>query len=204
MRNALTTLAASAALTFAATATLAQDTASEAGEVAPLTVLDLPPAFGDGRITAERYYNGGAIVGDLATRNLQTFDELDFEVFSNQEWERLHESHNENIVVTWPDGQSTVGIDAHIADLKNLFVHAPDTEIKLHPIRIGTDSWSATMGVMTGTFTEPMATADGGAIEPTGNRFELPMTTIAYWQDGRMVHEWLFWDNATYMAQLGL
>ena len=121
-----------------------------------------------------------------------------------EEWERLHESHNEDIVVTWPDGHSTVGIDVHIEDLKNLFVHAPDTEIKLHPIRIGTDTWSATMGVMTGTFTEPMATADGTEIEPTGNRFELPMATIAYWQDGRMVHEWLFWDNATYMAQLGL
>lgn len=201
MRNVMKTLMASAALAFAASAVLAQDTAPAAS---PLTVLELPPAFGDGKITAEQYYDGGAIIGALAAQNLQTFDELDFEVFSNEEWERLHESHNEDIVVTWPDGHSTVGIDRHIADLKNLFVHAPDTEIKLHPIRIGTDNWTASMGVMTGTFTEPMATADGGSIEPTGNRFELPMATIAYWQDGRMVHEWLFWDNATYMAHLGL
>lgn len=201
MRNVMKTLVASAALTFAASAVLAQDAAPAAS---PLTVLELPPAFGDGQITAGQYYDCGAIIGELAARNLQTFDELDFEVFSNEDWERLHESHNEDIVVTWPDGHSTVGIDRHIADLKNLFVHAPDTEIKLHPIRIGAGGWTASMGVMTGTFTEPMATADGGLIEPTGNRFELPMATIAYWQDGRMVHEWLFWDNATYMAHLGL
>lgn len=208
MRNILTTLVASAALTVAATAVLAQEATSEAdastGEASPLTVLELPPASGDGQISAEQYYDGGAIIGELAAQNLQTFDELDFEVFSNEEWERLHESHNEDIVVTWPDGHSTVGIDRHIEDLKNLFVHAPDTEIKLHPIRIGTDNWTASMGVMTGTFTEPMVGPDGTAIEPTGNRFELPMATIAFWQDGRMVHEWLFRDNATYMAHLGL
>lgn len=208
MRHVLTTLVASAALTFAASAVLAQETASDAetgtGEASPLSVLELPPAFGDGQISAEQYYDGGAIVGELAAQNLQTFDELDFEVFSNEEWERLHESHDEDIVVTWPDGHSTVGIDVHIEDLKALFVHAPDTEIMLHPIRIGAENWTASMGVMTGTFTEPMVGADGTAIEPTGNRFELPMATIAYWQDGRMVHEWLFWDNATYMAHLGL
>ncbi len=33
--------------------------------------------------------------------HLETFDELDFEVFSNQQWDRLTESHAEDIVVTW-------------------------------------------------------------------------------------------------------
>jgi hypothetical protein len=30
------------------------------------------------------------------------------------------------------------------------------------------------------------------------------MTTLAHWTDGKMDHEWLFWDNQTYMRQLGL
>ena len=53
--------------------------------------------------------------------NLRTFDTLDFEVFSNQQWDRLHESHAEDIIVHWPDGRETVGIDVHIEDLKAFF-----------------------------------------------------------------------------------
>jgi len=36
--------------------------------------------------------------------NLKVFDTLDFDVFSNQKWDRLQESHAKDIVVTWPDG----------------------------------------------------------------------------------------------------
>jgi hypothetical protein len=34
--------------------------------------------------------------------------------------------------VTWPDGHATKDIDKHIADLKDMFVYAPDIEIKKH------------------------------------------------------------------------
>ena len=37
---------------------------------------------------------------------LATFDTLDFDVFSNQKWNRLSESHANDIVVTWPDRRS--------------------------------------------------------------------------------------------------
>jgi hypothetical protein len=58
-------------------------------------------------------------------------------------------------------------------------------------------------GVMRGTFTKPM-TIGGKTIQPTGKSFELPMATIGHWKDGVMDEEWLFWDNQTYMKQLGL
>jgi len=137
-------------------------------------------------------------------RNLQTFDVLDFDVFSNQKWDRLHESHEEDIVVTWPDGHETKGIDVHIADLKALFVWGPDIQIKVHPIRFGSGSWTAVTGVMSGTFSRPMPTPDGGTIAPTGKRFSLAMVTIGHWVNGRMDHEWLFWDNQEFYKQIGL
>jgi len=137
-------------------------------------------------------------------RNLQTFDALDFDVFSNQKWERLHESHAQDIVVTWPDGHETRGIARHIEDLKALFVYAPDIEIKVHPIRFGSGEWTAVTGVMTGTFTKPMPIGNGQFIQPTGKRFALPMATIGHWTNGRMDHEWLFWDGQEFMKQLGL
>src|SRR5664280_2596486 len=44
-------------------------------------------------------------------KNLVTFDELDYVVFSNQQWTRLHESHAKDVIVNWPDGHKTYGID---------------------------------------------------------------------------------------------
>jgi hypothetical protein len=137
-------------------------------------------------------------------RNLKVFDTLDFDVFSNQKWDRLKESHAPDIVVTWPDGHETKGIEKHIEDLKALFVFAPDIKIKTHPIRFGSGTWTAVTGVMTGTFTKPMPTPDGKSIAPTGKRFAIGMATIGHWKGSTMDHEWLFWDNQDFMQQIGL
>lgn len=147
---------------------------------------------------------GRAVHGDEAAQHIAVFDALDFDVFTHQHWDRLHESHAQDITVTWPDGHDTHGIDTHIHDLQQLFVHAPDTAIQVHPIRIAVGDWTAVTGVMTGTFTRPMSGPDGTSIPPTGRRFTLPMATIAHWSRGRMDHEWLYWDNQTYMQQLGV
>ena len=146
--------------------------------------------YTDERATIEKY--------------LETFDTLDFVVFSNQEWVRLHESHSKDVKVNWPDGHHTNGIDRHIEDLKAMFVYAPDTKIKVHPIRFGSGDFTCVTGIMTGTFTKPMPIGDGKFIQPTGKQFSLPMCTVGHWKDGVMTEEWLFWDNATYMKQIGI
>jgi hypothetical protein len=142
----------------------------------------------------------------VLAKNLVTFDTLDYTVFSNQQWVRLHESHSKDIKVNWPDGHYTLGIERHIADLKAMFVYAPDTRIKQHPVRFGSSNgeWTAVTGVMEGTFTKPMPIGGGKFIQPTGKSFKLPMCTIGHWKDGVMIEEYLFWDNQTYMNQLGL
>ncbi len=138
-------------------------------------------------------------------QNLATFDDLDFNVFSNQKWDELKKSHSKNVKVHWPDGHITIGIDKHIEDLKYMFTYAPDTRIKEHPIKIGQGEWTAVYGIMEGTFTKPMTTPDGKVIQPTGKSFKLPMATMSHWtKDGTFDEEYLFWDNQTYMNQLGL
>src|SRR5436309_11696508 len=121
-------------------------------------------------------------------KNLKVFDTLDFDVFSNQKWERLGESHAKDIVVTWPDGHETKGIDRHIEDLKALFVFAPDITIKVHPVRFGSGTWTAVTGVMTGTFSRPMPAGEGKTIAPNGKRFAIGMATIAHWKGATMDH----------------
>jgi len=146
-----------------------------------------------------------AKTNETVAKHLAKFDDMDFNVFTNQEWTRLHESHSADILVHWPDGSTTTGIERHIEDLKKLFVYAPDTRIKEHPIKIGSGNITAVMGVMEGTFTKPMPIGNGKFIEPNGKSFKINMVTIGLWNEqGVMYEEYLFWDNLTYMKQLGL
>ncbi|MEZ4224762.1 MAG: ester cyclase [Polyangiaceae bacterium] len=138
-------------------------------------------------------------------KNLATFDELDYEVFTGQKWAELHRSHSHDITVHWPDGHATQGIDKHVEDLKAMFVWAPDTRIKEHPIKIGQGEWTAVVGVIEGTFTEPMPLGGGKAIPPTGKAYRLRMATVGHWNaKGVMDEEYLFWDNKEFMKQIGL
>jgi hypothetical protein len=141
---------------------------------------------------------------DTIASHLRTFDTLDYEVFSNQQWHRFKESHAQNIKVFWPDGHVTEGLDVHLEDMKKLFVHAPDTRIKEHPIKFGSGNYTLVTGVFEGTFTKPMPIGNGKFIQPTGKAFKMPMATVGIWKDGVMIEEHLFWDNQTYAKQIGL
>ena len=105
--------------------------------------------------------------------------------------------------MTWPDGHETHGIEQHIKDLTALFVYAPDIKIKEHPIRFGSGEWTACSGFMTGTFSKPMPIGNGKTIAPTGKHFVLGMLTVGHWKNGKMDHEWLYWDNGDFMKQIG-
>ena len=137
--------------------------------------------------------------------HLDLFDDLDYNVYSNQQWTELHRSHAKDVVVHWPDGHTTKGIDRHIEDLKAMFVWAPDTRIKQHPVKIAQGDWTAVIGVYEGTFTRPMPIGNGKFIQPTNKPYKILMSTISHWtQEGPMDEEYLFWDNQEFMKQIGL
>jgi predicted ester cyclase len=140
----------------------------------------------------------------LANAHIAKFDTLDFDVFTNQKWDRLKESHSKDITVYWPDGHFTTGIEKHIEDLKAMFVYAPDTRIKVHPVKVAQGEWTSVIGVMEGTFTQPMPIGDGKTIPPTGKAFKLTMCTVGHWKGETMIEEYLFWDNQAFMKQIGL
>jgi SnoaL-like polyketide cyclase len=166
--------------------------------VATLVLMSAASAWGKGAASSTSGPRGSV------SQHIATFDDLDFNVFSNQKWDDLSRSHAKDILVHWPDGHTTTGIERHIEDLKAMFVYAPDTRIKVHPVKFGSGEWTSVIGEMEGTFTKPMPGPDGKAIAPTGKSFKLPMCTVGRWKNGVMVEEYLFWDNQTYMKQLGL
>ena len=140
----------------------------------------------------------------LGRQHLASFDTLDFDVYTNQKWERFSESHGKDILVHYPDGHTTRGLAAHIEELKPMFVFAPDTRIRTHPVRIQSGDWTSVIGVMEGTFTKPMPGAVGKTTPPTGKAFKFQMCTVGHWKGGLMDEEYLFWDNQAFLKQVGL
>ena len=140
-------------------------------------------------------------------KNLANFDDLDFRVYTKQQWQDLHKSHSKDVIVHWPDGHTTQGIEKHIEDLKYMWTFAPDNRIEEHPVRFGTQDaeWTAVTGWLEGTFTKPMVLPDGTTIQPTGKAYRIPMATIGHWnKDGIMFEEYLFWYNGEFMKQIGV
>ncbi len=140
----------------------------------------------------------------VVAQRIEKFDELDFEIFSGQQWHRVKESHSKDILVHWPDGHTTKGIKKHIEDLKAMFVWGPNINIKKHPIKFGAGNWIAVVGEMTGTFSKPMPIGGGKTIPATGKSFKITMVTLGYWENETMTEEYLFWDNQEFMKQIGL
>lgn len=146
-------------------------------------------------------------VPNALVKNLANFDDLDFRVYTGQAWQDLHKSHSQDVLVHWPDGHTTKGIEKHIEDLKVMFTFAPDNRIKEHPVRFGTPDgeWTAVTGWLEGTFTKPMDIGGGKSIPPTGKAYRIPMATLGHWgKDGIMFEEYLFWDNGEFGKQIGL
>jgi len=137
-------------------------------------------------------------------RNLANFDDLDFDVYSGQKWDEFGRSHAPDIIVHYPDGSTTTGLGPHLDRLKPQFAFAPDTAIKVHPIKLADGNFTAVQGIMEGTFSKPMDLGGGKVIQPTGKPFKLEMVTIGRWENGLMKEEWLYWDNQAFMKQIGL
>ncbi|HVH33489.1 MAG TPA: ester cyclase [Tahibacter sp.] len=137
-------------------------------------------------------------------KNLVNFDDLDFNVYSNQKWDELPRSHAADIVVHYPDGHTTTGLAAHIDELKPMFVFAPDTKIKVHPIKIAQGNLTSVSGIIEGTFSQPMPIGEGKTIAPTGRPFKLTMVTVGVWENGLMKEEYLYWDNQALLKQIGV
>lgn len=141
----------------------------------------------------------------LTEERLRRMDSLDFQFYSNQMWDSLAISHDANIKVYYPDGTTTRGLfPQHIDKLKPMFVFAPDTKATAHPAKFGTGEWTTVIGEVEGTFSKPMPIGNGKTIPPTGKKFKFSMCTVGRWKDGKMIEEYLFWDNQSIMKQIGL
>ena len=142
---------------------------------------------------------------ETVARNLERFGQLDLVAFNNRDWDLIKDIHHEHVKAMGGDGFVSDGmVPAHEWDLKFLFETFPDYRINDHLIKFGSGDWTAGLSSSTGTFTQPMKLRDGTVIQPTGKSFELKAITLARWENGRIMEEYIFWDNAHLFKQLGI
>jgi hypothetical protein len=111
------------------------------------------------------------------------------------------------VVVYWPGRENTptLGGPDHRAESERFCAAFPDNKVKhAYDVLFEGGEYSASVTWFTGTFTGPDPLLDGTVIEPTGKSFEVVFSTIARWRDGKIVEEYLVYDNASFMQQIGL
>ncbi|WP_375483922.1 ester cyclase [uncultured Jatrophihabitans sp.] len=203
LHGASTVLGVAAISSVLAGVSLRMTASGRAGktDLGPITPDVLPdPASTD---LANPPFPSGLTAEEL--QHLTTFDELDFTIFSGALWDRFQESHAKNIRVHFPDGHYTDGLDKHLEDMQAIFVSSPDAHIHHHPLRIAKGNLTCVTGVMAGTFTRPTPDGKGGQIQPTNRAWSYNMATVGVWNsDGTMDEEWLFYDDHSFYAALGI
>jgi carboxymethylenebutenolidase len=78
----------------------------------------------------------------------------------------------------------------------------PDTELVPVSRTVGTDSLVDEM-IFRFTHTSEVDWMLPGVL-PTGRRVEVPLVAIVQFRDGKLVHEHIYWDQASVLVQVGL
>lgn len=107
----------------------------------------------------------------------------------------------ENILPGSPPGAAN-GLEGFRAFAKPFAVGFPDSAME-NMTTIEAGDTIITEGVFTGTNTGPLETPMG-TIPATGKKIALPFADIFVARDGKFVKHHLYFDQAAFMAQLGL
>ena len=139
--------------------------------------------------------------------NLERMYVLD-EAWNARDWDTFDAYHDQSdVVVYWPGREATptLGGPEHRAESIRFCDAFPDNEVK-HPYDalFGDGEYTAFLASFTGTFTRPLELPDGNVVEPTGKSFDVLFTTIARWRDGKIIEEYLKYDNGSFLQQVGL
>lgn len=106
-----------------------------------------------------------------------------------------------NVATLTPDGAST-GL-ASFRELAQAFLTAaPDGKIIVKRI-IESDDTVVVEGEYSGTHTGPLASPDG-VVAATGRSFSFVFADIFTVSNGKVVTHNVYWDNMSFMGQLGL
>jgi outer membrane murein-binding lipoprotein Lpp len=137
-------------------------------------------------------------------KHLKTFDELDLVAFNKRDMARIKQIHADEVKVYNPDGTITKGMTPHHADELQFLFDTFEFVVTDHIVGFGHDNWTAGISISEGKWVKPIKLPNGKVLQPTGKKLKIKIATIAHWKDGRIIKEYLFWDNAEWNRQIGL
>lgn len=136
-------------------------------------------------------------------KHLALLELLDYEGANKQNWDIIRKIYDENVVMIMSDGMELKGLEQNIVMMKQMYDMAPDCKV-IHDIQFGSGDWLAVGLTMTGTMTGPMKTPEGKVYQPTGKKFKMKSCSLEQWRNDKIIKEIIYWDNGTFMKQLGL
>lgn len=138
----------------------------------------------------------------LEAKNLALFDEMDFVAFTKHDMPHIDRLHDENVRVVNPDLTETHALKPHSDGMAYLFKLFPDMVIDEHPVKFASGDWTAGLGIAKMTFTKPYVLPDGSKIMPNNKKYKRGMITLAKWKEGKIVEEYIFYDNMSFINKL--
>jgi len=138
--------------------------------------------------------------------NLELMQTLD-DAWNGHDWTTFKKRHAENVAVYWPSQpEPTRGREAHHKEAMEYLKTFPDNRVENRPYLtlFGQGDWTCSIAIHTATHKGPMQGPDGKMFPPTNRKFKVEFCTVAYWKNGEITEEGLFYDLVGAMRQLGL
>jgi len=137
--------------------------------------------------------------------NLQRMKTLD-DSWNAQDWEVFRKRHSADTAVFWPGvPEPTRGRDAHQAE-SEAFFKSIENKLDNNPykVMVASGDWTCTIADWKGRMIGPWKGLDGKVHQATNKRFTLEFCTIARWKNGEIVEEKLFYDQVSFLRQIGI
>jgi steroid delta-isomerase-like uncharacterized protein len=127
----------------------------------------------------------------------------DFEAFNARDQEAWIQGRAADFVSEQPGAPGPVNAEQNWAIVSGFFAAFPDLHFEVtRTIAQGNDvvaHWTAT-----GTHNGPLPTPTGDSIPATGKKAQVRGSTTFEFKDGVIARNWVFWDMASLLGQLGL
>lgn len=125
-------------------------------------------------------------------------------LWNSRNLQELAKGYAPNATFSSPLMPGPVPVKEMFDSLQSLFAAVPDAKIQVLSAAPAGDNMVVEQWVVSGTWTAPFTNGPLAGIAPTGKQFSLPGATIYQLQDGKVVAETQYYDQLTYLAQLGM
>lgn len=128
---------------------------------------------------------------------------LNFYGSNKQNFDIIRKIYDDKALMRIANEPGVTDMEKNITEMRKMYITAPDTIITSHSIQFGSGEWTAVEQIMTGTFTG-VYNMDNIICQPTGNKFEIHACSLIRWNNNRIIEENIYWDNHSFLKQLGI